>query len=217
MTPIISIVGLSGSGKTTYIERLIHELRDRGYRVASIKHAQEIHFDAGKDSERHLAAGSEAVAVAAPGRVVLIKDSGPSPSLEEAARVLGDEYDIILAEGFKQADAAKIILLREGFELPLEGLKRVAAIASDKPLPGGLRQFAIQDIKAMADFLEQGFIKPQDERLSIILNGEPLALIAFPRLMIAGVLKGMVSSLKGVQRINKLQIWLSSGRAGGHK
>jgi molybdopterin-guanine dinucleotide biosynthesis adapter protein len=218
MTPIVSIVGLSGCGKTTYIEKLIAELKNRGYCVASVKHAQEIHFEAGKDSERHLDAGSGAVVVAAPERLVMITKAGSGESLAQAARMLGDEYDLIVAEGFKQADAPKIVLRREGFELPLENLKRVAAVATDMPLPGGIRQFPLQDIKKAADFIEEGFIKPREERMALYVNGEAVPLIAFPRQMMIGMLKGMVSSLKGVGEINKIEILLSAGKAcGGDK
>ena len=38
MTPIVSIVGKSDSGKTTLIEKIVPELARRGYRVATIKH-----------------------------------------------------------------------------------------------------------------------------------------------------------------------------------
>ncbi len=38
MPPIVSIVGRSKSGKTTLIEKLIVELKSRGYRVATVKH-----------------------------------------------------------------------------------------------------------------------------------------------------------------------------------
>ena len=63
MPPIVSIVGRSKSGKTTLIEKLVAELKERGYRVATIKHAREINFEPGKDSWRHLEAGSQATAV----------------------------------------------------------------------------------------------------------------------------------------------------------
>ncbi|MBW2678986.1 MAG: molybdopterin-guanine dinucleotide biosynthesis protein MobB [Deltaproteobacteria bacterium] len=39
MTQILSVVGKSRSGKTTLIERLIPEIKKRGYRVGSVKHA----------------------------------------------------------------------------------------------------------------------------------------------------------------------------------
>jgi len=52
MPQMISVVGKSGSGKTTLIEKLIPELKRRGYRVGVVKHAFH-HFDMdkkGKDS-----------------------------------------------------------------------------------------------------------------------------------------------------------------------
>ena len=39
MSAIVSVIGKSKSGKTTIIEKLISELKSRGYRVATIKHA----------------------------------------------------------------------------------------------------------------------------------------------------------------------------------
>jgi uridine kinase len=39
-TPIICIAGKSESGKTTLIEKLIPELKKRGYSIGSIKHQQ---------------------------------------------------------------------------------------------------------------------------------------------------------------------------------
>jgi molybdopterin-guanine dinucleotide biosynthesis protein MobB len=52
MIPIISIVGKSDAGKTTLIEKLVVELKRRGYRVATIKHdAHQFEIDhPGKDS-----------------------------------------------------------------------------------------------------------------------------------------------------------------------
>lgn len=38
MLPIICMVGASNSGKTTYLEKLIPELRRRGYQVGTLKH-----------------------------------------------------------------------------------------------------------------------------------------------------------------------------------
>ena len=74
MPPVVSIVGKSKSGKTTVIERLIQELNSRGYRVATIKHApQGTSFDEpGKNSWRHIEAGSEATVVSSPDNVVLV-------------------------------------------------------------------------------------------------------------------------------------------------
>jgi len=36
--PIVSIVGKSGAGKTTVLEKLVRELKKRGYRIGTVKH-----------------------------------------------------------------------------------------------------------------------------------------------------------------------------------
>ena len=38
MVPIISIVGQSGSGKTTFLEALVRELSRRKYKIGTLKH-----------------------------------------------------------------------------------------------------------------------------------------------------------------------------------
>ena len=161
MPPIISIVGESKSGKTTLIESLISELKSRGYRVATIKHSiHNLNFDkSGKDSWRHIHAGSAATVVVSPNQVVIIKPMSTEHDLEEIADLLGDDYDIILAEGFKQSRSPKIEAHRKAAGPPLAGLKDVVAIATDEPLQTKTSQFSLNDIKGLADFLENVFMK----------------------------------------------------------
>ena len=74
---IISVVGKSKSGKTTMIEKLIPELKKRGYKIGVIKHAAHgFQMDQkGKDSRRHKEAGADAVMVASSGGFALIRDT----------------------------------------------------------------------------------------------------------------------------------------------
>ncbi len=163
MSPIISIVGESKSGKTTLIEKLIPELKSRGYKVATIKHSiHSLSFDKeGKDSWRHIQAGSVATAIVSPDRIVLIKPLSEEPALNEIARVLGGDYDIILAEGFKQSQVPKIEVHRKAASPPLSHVTNLIAIATGEPLESSARQFSLNDIKGIATFLENGFIKPK--------------------------------------------------------
>jgi molybdopterin-guanine dinucleotide biosynthesis protein MobB len=163
MPPIVSIVGESKSGKTTLIEMLISELKSRGYRVATIKHStHHLGFDkSGKDSWRHIQAGSAATAIVSPDEVVLIKTVTAEPDLNEIARFFGEDYDIILAEGFKQSQAPKVEVHRKAAGPPLSLVNNLIAIATDEPLETKARQFSLNDIKGLADFLESGFIKSE--------------------------------------------------------
>ena len=210
MPPVVSIVGKSRSGKTIVVERLIRELRSRAYRIATIKHApQGASFDEpGKDSWRHIEAGSETVVVSSPNNIVLVKPVSEDASVEELARLLGEDYDIILAEGFKQGSAPKIEVHRKEVGVPLRDIKKLIAIVTDEPLETKVRQFSFEDSKGLADLLERGFIKPQKERISLYVNNIPVPLTTFPKQIIKNVLVAMVSCLKGVKEVTSLQIFL---------
>ena len=200
MPPVVSIVGRSNSGKTTLVEELLQELKSRGYRVATVKHAPHgINLDdTGKDSSRHIQAGSEATAVCSRDRVMVIKPATPSITLDEVVRFIGEDYDIILAEGFKQDNAPKIEVHRREIGPPLSAVKKLIAIATDEHLEAKVRLFSLQDITGLADLLESGFIKPQQERISLYVNNILIPLTAFPRQVVNNVILTMVSCLKGV-------------------
>jgi molybdopterin-guanine dinucleotide biosynthesis protein B len=210
MPPIISIVGKSKSGKTTLLEKLIAELKSRGYRLATIKHTHgNITIpDSDKDSDRHLKAGSEATVVSAPDRLFMVKPLKEELTPEQIAQIIGEDYDIILAEGFKQGDAPKIEVHRRENAPPLKDIKKIFAIATNEPLDTKVRQFSLEDIKGIADLIEEGFIKPQKERLSLLVNDTPVVLSVFPRDFIINVLLGMANSLKGVGKIRTMKIFL---------
>jgi molybdopterin-guanine dinucleotide biosynthesis protein B len=209
MPPIVSIVGKSGSGKTTLIEKLIAELKSRGYRVATVKHTpQESSFDEpGKDSWRHAQAGSEATVVSTSDKLVLIKPLSRQPIMEQIAYLLGEDCDIILAEGFSQEDAPKIEVHRKQAGPPLGKVRKLVAIATDEPLETKARQFSLEDVKGLADLLEEGFIQPNRERLSLYVNHAPIVLTLFPRQIITNVLLALAASLKGVKRVRSLDIF----------
>jgi len=210
MPPIVSVIGKSKSGKTTLIEKLIPELKSRGYRVATIKHAPlGVSFDEpDKDSWRHLQAGSETTIISSPDKIVLIKPVAQESALDEIARLLGEDCDIILTEGFKQGNAPKIEVHRKEAGSPLKDIKRLIAIVTDEPLETKARQFSPEDINGLADLLEKGFIKPQAERISLYINNTPITLTVFPKQIISNVLLAAVSSLKGIGGIESLQIFL---------
>jgi molybdopterin-guanine dinucleotide biosynthesis protein B len=211
MAAIVSIVGISDSGKTTLLEKIIGELTGRNYRVATIKHtAEEATMDApGKDTWRHIQAGSSATAIGSDSRIVLIKPVKEKSTVEEMARLMGEDFDIILTEGFKQGNFPKIEVHRKENGPPLENIEGIIAIATDEPLDTALPQFDLNDYKTVTDFIEAEFIVPQGDRLSLYVNDELMTLSAFPHEIIGNLFMAIAKSLKGVDRVKTLKMFFS--------
>ena len=209
MAAIVSFIGKSNSGKTTLLEKVIGELTSRKYKVATIKHtAEEATLDTpGKDTWRHLRAGSKATAIGSDKRIVLIKPVKKKSTVEEMARLLGEDYDLIITEGFKQGPYPKIEVHRKEIGSPLTGIRNLIAIATDESLETDVRQFSINDHTSIADFIEKEYIKPQGERLSLYVNDELMTLSEFPHQIITRLLIAIATSLKGVNKVKNLKFF----------
>ena len=204
--PVVAVSGFSESGKTTLIEKLIPELKRRGYRAASIKHSHhELALDSDKDTERHLQAGSELSMVVSQNRLVLVKPLAEEPTLYEILHMMGDDFDILICEGFKYTSLPKIeICLGESGQRL--STSNVIGIVSDKPMDSEIPQYAPDAISALADLLERDYILPKRERLSIAVNNVAVPLIEFPHSIITKTILGMLAALKGVHQIRSVQI-----------
>jgi molybdopterin-guanine dinucleotide biosynthesis protein B len=210
MPPIVSIVGRSKSGKTTLIEKLIVELKSRGYHVATAKHTHRNMTlpESDKDSDRHLKAGSEASLIVDPHGLMMIRPLQKELNLAQIAQIFGEDYDLILTEGYKQDDAPKIEVHRKDNAPPLTDVKKLFAVVTDEPLDTKVRQFALDDVKPIADLLETGFIKPNRERFTLLVNDVPIVLNAFTGEIVENVVLAMANNLKGVGKIGTLKIFL---------
>lgn len=155
--PILSIVGKSGSGKTTLIERIVPELKQRGYRVATIKHHSHPGFEIdqpGKDTWRFARAGSDCVVLAAPDKFAIVQKTSYALDLDEIVSHISG-VDIILTEGFKRAGKSAIEIVREetGLEL-LCSPPQLLAIVSDSAMDNLLPHFGLNEITQIVDFIE---------------------------------------------------------------
>ena len=85
MIPIVSIVGKSDAGKTTLLEKVVRELRSRGWRIATVKHdAHSFEIDhEGKDSWRHRKAGACMTIISSPSKIAVVADTDHDYSLNE--------------------------------------------------------------------------------------------------------------------------------------
>ncbi|NJL59409.1 MAG: molybdopterin-guanine dinucleotide biosynthesis protein B [Desulfobacteraceae bacterium] len=162
MLPIICIVGNSDSGKTTLIEKLIPELKRRGYRIGTIKHASH-GFDMdqkGKDSWRHRAAGADAVMVSSPGKIAFMQNTD-SDSLDHLLSYFRNT-DMVIAEGYKHDAKPKIEIFRKGISSSAQplflGSPDLAALVTDAEIETECEKFGLEDIAAIADFIETRFL-----------------------------------------------------------
>lgn len=210
MIPIVSIVGTSDSGKTTLIEKLIPELVRRGYRVATIKH--DVHgFEVdreGKDSWRHKQAGAHTVIISSPKKLAIIRDVNHDADLAELRDKYIQDVDIILSEGFKRNPQPKIEVFREAMhrELLCTREDNLLAIATDLPLDIGVPCFSLDDAPGLATLIEEKLLRGKKPQVRMKVNGKEIPLSPFVQKSIVGTVRGMVSSLKGCEYPQRVEI-----------
>jgi len=159
--PVVSVVGNSGTGKTTFLEKIIREMTHRGLKVGTIKHDIHGRFEMdkpGKDSWRHKHAGASTTVISSPNRIGVVMDVEYDHSLDELVSFFNG-MDIILTEGYKQDRKPKLEIFRP--EITQEPLckndENILAFISDAPMDFGVPVFSAEDIKGAADFLVAHF------------------------------------------------------------
>ena len=160
--PIVSVVGRSGAGRTTLLEKLIPELKRRGYRVATVKHHAHPGFEVdtpGKDTWRHAQAGSDQVVIAAPDRVASINYVDHALTLDEIAATLIRDADIILTEGFSRVGKPQIEVVRAAHSTqPIGKPEHLLAVATDLALALDVPHFDLDDAAGLVDLIETRFL-----------------------------------------------------------
>lgn len=105
---LFSVFGITGSGKTTTIERIISELVKRGYTVGSVK---DIHFEAfamdteGSNTDRHRKAGSQQVTA----RGLYETDILYQRQLKIDEILQHYDHDFVVLEGVESGNFPKIV------------------------------------------------------------------------------------------------------------
>lgn len=163
--PAVSFVAKSGTGKTTLLEQVIVELKQRGWRVGAIKHdAHRFDIDhPGKDSFRFTAAGAATMLISSPEKLAVVKQHQLSPSIEQLIATYFADVDIVLTEGFKQSGLPKIEVHRaeRSSNLLCRGESHdpsLVAVASDEPLQVDVPVLGLNNPAAVASFVEQHFL-----------------------------------------------------------
>jgi molybdopterin-guanine dinucleotide biosynthesis protein B len=175
MRSIISVVGKSGSGKTTLLESLIAELKQRGYKVAIVKHSH--HADpldtASKDTWRFTQAGSELSAINSLDNLAIYKRMDDYFDPQDISNFILWDYDLILTEGFKSSSYPKIEVHRreQGQDL-LTASQQLLAVVTDEPLTVDVPQFSPDEVTGIADLIvNRMIVQNRENNVDLIVNG----------------------------------------------
>lgn len=162
--PVVGLAGYSGSGKTTFLEKLLAELKRRGYRLGVIKHTHhEVEFDRpGKDTWRHRKAGADVVTLVAPNGMSLTKNFTDEPRPEDIIEMMAAEVDLIIVEGYKNGSWPRIEVFQAGMpERPIIPASDLLAVVRDTPHSddSDVPVFARDDAVGPADLIEREIIR----------------------------------------------------------
>jgi len=181
---IIGFYGLSNTGKTTLVTRLIKKLTEKKYNVASIKqttHSYSIDSP-GKDTWKHARAGSDLVCFQTMVETsFIIKQELSFGKIKEIISCI-DDYDVILVEGARDEHIQKIRLdektpVRDNTAFTFDG-----------------------DINKVISFIEKNVegMRTMAKKVELVINGKRVPLSEFPEEFIKNTLFGMMTTLKGV-------------------
>jgi len=202
---VFTVVGTSGSGKTTTIEAVVSELCRRGYRVGSVK---EIHYEAfaidpspTSNTHRHRAAGASLVTARGYTETdVLYPEKLPMRAI---LRHYGD-YDWVALEGVDDLPVPAVICTPDKL--------RDSAICAAGKLGAeeyqGLPAFnALEHPAALCDFLEANVpdylecYDPEDPApgadVALTVDGEDIRMVPFVQKILRGAALGVVRELEG--------------------
>ena len=161
---IVSFVAWSGTGKTTFLERLLPELKALGLKVGVLKHhAHATTFDVpGKDTYRMAAAGADIVAGVGAAQTAVFIPGDASGDIEGVIRHYLGDMDLVITEGYKRGRYPKIEVYRSEWAAAdsrdaalLCRPDELLALVSDVtfPLPAAIPQFGLEENRAVAQFL----------------------------------------------------------------
>ena len=151
---VVGVVGRSGSGKTSLLERLIPHLTSRGLAVGTVKHTSHgfLADRPGKDSYRLYESGAASVALISHQQLATFTrrsaDASPDVTLDTALASLPKGLDVILVEGFSWEPIPRFVLV-PGSESPIpEHLSRgeVLGILRVPATPDGLKPSFTQSL-----------------------------------------------------------------------
>ena len=189
MTPTIHVYGISDSGKTRLVERLLEELTGQGLEVATIKRSAREALDVdveGKDTHRHVVAGSVATAAGSRSDAAVFV---PRPlDLDALLHIIlaTGHVDLVLVEGLGDdtPDAAPKVRVGDG---------RERATGTVLDLPDGEADLS-ETLSIIGRMMDKA---AGDEAVELVVEGRPVPIKPFVADYLEGTMRGAVGALKG--------------------
>ena len=187
---LIGFYGESNSGKTTLIIKIIEQLVKERYTVATIKNTDKnVKIDTeGKDTWKHQHAGAKLVALSSPYETDLMINKRMDVNKIVDIIFACEPVDIVLVEGARNLNIPKI------------------KIGNGEKRDNTIMQYQDDFEEVMKIIKKEIDKKKKKHDISIVVNGKKVALSEFPAEIIKSTLVGMLSSLKGVDQINEVEI-----------
>jgi molybdopterin-guanine dinucleotide biosynthesis protein B len=193
---VIGFYGESNTGKTTIIVKIIEQLVKERYAVATIKNTDKnVNIDTeGKDTWKHQHAGAKLVSLS---------------SLNETDFMINKRMDVNnIVDIIFACEPVDIVLVEGARNLNIPKIK----IGSGENRDNTIMQYQ-DDFKEVIKIIKKEIDKKKKKHdVRIMVNGKKVALSEFTEEIIKNTLVGMLSSLKGIDQINEVEIHLRISR-----
>lgn len=156
--PVFAFAAYSGTGKTTLVEKIVRCLKEKGLRIAVIKHdGHDFEMDReGKDTWRFRQAGADITMISSATKMAYI-EAGEHSLKELIDRV--QAVDLILVEGYKNEHLPQIGIARKatgkGFTGPLSRFMALVSDYEKEELDTTLPCFDLDDAQGVTEFIMQ--------------------------------------------------------------
>jgi molybdopterin-guanine dinucleotide biosynthesis protein len=146
-------------------------------------------------------------------RVAVVRQGEDLPRYSDAvARLAEGGLDLMIVDGLLNESDPRIEVHRSGAGAGLQHeAGDLLAVVSDTALEIDCPRFAMEEIGAIAGFLEEKLVESGSHGTVLLVNGAPVPLSPFPQEMFTKTILGMVSSLKGVGEVRSVSIITRKG------
>ena len=189
---IFGFYGSSNTGKTTLIVKIIEKLAKEGYKVATIKKTdKKIGIDKKeKDTWKHGQAGAKLVVFSSPCETdFIVKENMKTKDIIQNISEMGC-HDAILVEGAHDSSIPKI---------------RLGDIEERDNTIGYYQDNFEEIFKLIKKEIDKRTVL-DNQNISVRVNEKAVSLSEFPADIIKNGIVGMLRSLKGVDKIDEVEI-----------